>query len=76
MDTLCKYDPKTNSWHDLAAMTSLRGRFDVAIMDGFLYAAGGSNGQNETSSAEKYDIKGDKWMPIPSLPDPVSSIGK
>lgn len=76
LDTVSKYNPSSNTWMDLKPMSIPRARFDVAVKDGFLFVAGGSSGQMETSKSEKYDFARNCWVPIASLPDPVSNIGK
>ena len=55
-------------------MLEKRGRFDVAVARGAIYAVAGSNGQMETPTAEKFD--GERWTFTASLPAPVSNIGE
>jgi len=40
-----RYDPKENKWGKVAPMTTRRLGVAVAVLGGFLYAIGGSDGQ-------------------------------
>lgn len=41
---LCRYDPKENKWTRVASMSTRRLGVAVAVLGGFLYAVGGSDG--------------------------------
>ena len=41
-----RYDPQFNCWSKIAAMNSRRLGVGVAVLGGFLYAVGGSDGQS------------------------------
>lgn len=62
------YNPSLNSWAELTPMKEPRGRFDVAVVKGKVYAVGGSNGTTELSTVEMYDPETGKWSRISSLP--------
>lgn len=71
------YDLATNSWNNLPRMMCKRGRFEITVVDDkTIYAVGGSNGHSEEASVEKYNPEVDKWVQGPSLPVPLSNIGK
>ncbi len=71
------YDITTNTWNNMPAMLTKRGRFDVTSIGGkAIYAVGGSNGHTEESSAERFILGNEKWSYIPSLPVPLSNIGE
>ena len=76
LNNVCSYDPASNEWTSMPPMLAKRGRFDVTVLDGYIYAVAGSSGQNETSSAERFSVEQNKWEFIASLPVPVSNIGK
>lgn len=42
----CRYDPQFNNWSKISAMNSRRLGVGVAVLAGFLYAVGGSDGQS------------------------------
>lgn len=42
----CRYDPKENKWSKVASMNTRRLGVAVAVLGGFLYAVGGSDGQS------------------------------
>ena len=70
------YDLSTNSWEEMEPMLTKRGRFDVCVVGRTLYAVGGSSGQHETHTAERYDSDSCKWSYVASLPAPISNIGE
>lgn len=39
------YCPETNTWTQEPNMNEARGRVQIAILDGIVYAVGGSNGK-------------------------------
>jgi influenza virus NS1A-binding protein len=70
------YDPETNLWDTLSSMKEARGRFDIAVVKGKVYAIGGSNGTTELATVEKYDPQEKKWTQITPLPLARCNIGK
>ncbi|XP_021924543.1 influenza virus NS1A-binding protein homolog A-like isoform X2 [Zootermopsis nevadensis] len=69
------YDPETNLWDTLSSMKEARGRFDIAVVKGKVYAIGGSNGTTELATVEKYDPQEKKWTQITPLPLARCNIG-
>jgi N-acetylneuraminic acid mutarotase len=72
------FDPATNEWDDewKADMTTGRGGHALAVLFGELHAIGGidsyaSGTTGEASargtSVEKYDVKNDRWTPVPAM---------
>ncbi|XP_021704779.1 kelch-like protein 18 [Aedes aegypti] len=55
------YDPVTKEWKMGEAMSMLRSRVGVAVMEGKLYAFGGFNGTERLSTVEVYDPVQKKW---------------
>lgn len=51
---LCRYDPKSNKWHQVSSMTTPRLGVGVASLGGYLYAVGGSDGDTPLASAERW----------------------
>ena len=56
-------------------MTVARGRFAATMLDGKLYACGGSNGQAELKSVECYDPSMDAWSQLPDMTSSRTSAG-
>ncbi|XP_019643606.1 PREDICTED: influenza virus NS1A-binding protein homolog A-like [Branchiostoma belcheri] len=64
LDTVEAYDPSLNTWTPLHAMSTSRGRFEMAVLEGKLYAVGGSNGSEELTSAECYNPNTNEWKTV------------
>ena len=56
-----RYDPKENKWTKVASMMTRRLGVAVAVLHGYLYAIGGSDGQNPLNSVERYDPQKNTW---------------
>ena len=78
LKTAMLYDPKTNKWSALPSMLEHRGRLDIAVVDGKVYAVGGSSGNKELMTAEVYDSRTGavKWQRVPSCRLPRASCGQ
>ena len=61
LDSVEKYDPKTNQWTYIANMTTCRGGVGAGAMGGRLWAVGGHNGEQYLNSVESYNLLTDKW---------------
>ncbi|XP_078054666.1 kelch-like ECH-associated protein 1A [Mustelus asterias] len=72
-ETLDCYNPMTNQWIHRASMNVPRNRVGVGVIDGVIYAVGGSWGSSHHQSAEKYDPETNKWTFI--APMKVRRIG-
>lgn len=57
----CRYDPKENKWTKVASMMTRRLGVAVAVLNGYLYAIGGSDGQCPLNSVERYDPQKNTW---------------
>ncbi|XP_077553231.1 kelch like ECH associated protein 1 [Haemaphysalis longicornis] len=55
------YDPVANAWTPCAPLQVPRNRVGVTVLDGLLYAVGGSHGVAQHSSVERYDPGEDRW---------------
>lgn len=60
-DWVDRYNPVTDQWRACSPMSVPRNRVGVAVMDGLLYAVGGSAGAEYHSSVECYDPDLDAW---------------
>lgn len=55
---LISYNPVTGNWSVLASMATARSRLAVAVLDGCLYAVGGTNKDFEVlKTVEKYSFE-------------------
>ena len=57
-------------------MRKPRARFEFGVLDGKLFAAGGSSGQLELRKFEIYDPKTKLWTPKSDLPTERPSSGE
>jgi influenza virus NS1A-binding protein len=69
------YDPLLNRWSQLPSMREARGRFDIAVIEGKVYAVGGCNGTTELATAEVYSSDNSKWTALPPLELARSNVG-
>ncbi|XP_038078971.1 kelch-like protein 26 [Patiria miniata] len=62
MQSAHRYDPRTDSWIQIADMKNARESFQMGVLDGMIYAVGGRQ-SNETSLAavERYNPSTDQW---------------
>ncbi|MBN3274052.1 KEAP1 protein, partial [Polyodon spathula] len=56
------YNPMNNRWSPCASMSVPRNRIGVGVIDGMIYAAGGSHGCIHHNSVERYDPEKDEWQ--------------
>uniref|UniRef100_A0A8C8SGB1 Kelch like ECH associated protein 1 n=1 Tax=Pelusios castaneus TaxID=367368 RepID=A0A8C8SGB1_9SAUR len=56
------YNPMTNQWSPCAAMSVPRNRIGVGVIDGLIYAVGGSHGCVHHNSVERYEPDRDTWQ--------------
>ena len=69
-----RWDPAKNSWETLASMTTCRRGVGVGILNGCLYAVGGSDGIQPLKLAERYDPSSDIWTQIADMNEKRSSV--
>ncbi|KAJ8688108.1 hypothetical protein QAD02_023903 [Eretmocerus hayati] len=63
-DWVDRYDPITDQWRPCSPLSVPRNRVGVAVMDGLLYAVGGSSNTEYHRSVEYYDPDQDTWASI------------
>ncbi|GFO03142.1 kelch-like ech-associated protein 1 [Plakobranchus ocellatus] len=61
------YDPRENQWTTRSHMNQARSRVGVCVLDGMIYAMGGSAGGELHSSAERYCQDTDSWEYVASM---------
>ncbi|MBZ3891599.1 Kelch-like protein 32 [Sciurus carolinensis] len=66
--TACRYDPRSNSWAEIASMKNCREHFVLGAMDEYLYAVGGRNELRQVlPTVERYCPKKNKWTFVQSF---------
>lgn len=75
MSTVEVYDPHLYRWRIAEAMSMMRSRVGVAVMDGKLYAIGGYNGIDRLNMVEVYDSKMKYWKRVNSMKYCRSAVG-
>ncbi|MDX6690373.1 MAG: hypothetical protein QOG15_1830 [Solirubrobacteraceae bacterium] len=68
LNTVERYDPRSNTWEELAPMRTRRNGVGVAIVSGHLYAVGGETSYEVLRNVEVYDIARRSWSNAPPLP--------
>ena len=61
-----RFDPAANAWSPIASMGTARAYHAAAVIDGLLYAIGGTDG-SYLSSGERFDPAANAWSPITSM---------
>jgi len=70
-------DTITSPWHDEPSMSSARSGLGVAVLNGFLYAVGGNNGDTRLRSAERLDCAPGgvyQWSTLPPMRQARSNL--
>jgi len=60
------YNPKTMKWSQIASMSQCRFGVGCCVLEGEIYAIGGSDGCN-LRSCEKYNPEKNIWLPVSSM---------
>jgi N-acetylneuraminic acid mutarotase len=63
-----------NSWTTKEPMSTARGGLGVAVVDGKIYAIGGSNNESQLDITEEYNPATDSWSTKASMPTPRSGF--
>ncbi|KAF7659386.1 hypothetical protein LDENG_00298550 [Lucifuga dentata] len=58
---LCCYNPMTNQWSQPASLNIPRNRVGVGVVDGSIYAVGGSQGSTHHNTVERWDPESNCW---------------
>jgi len=70
-DRLWRYTPATNRWRRLPDSPSARAAHALAVLNGRLYAAGGSNESGSLASMHVYNFGQQRWRRGPSFGGPA-----
>uniref|UniRef100_A0A3Q2QKD0 Kelch-like ECH-associated protein 1a n=1 Tax=Fundulus heteroclitus TaxID=8078 RepID=A0A3Q2QKD0_FUNHE len=71
--SLCCYNPMTNKWSQRASLNIPRNRVGVAVVDGCIYAVGGSQGSVHHNTVERWDPESNRWSFV--FPMSVARLG-
>jgi len=61
------YDPRLNKWASVAEMSVCRSGVSVAVLDGVIYAIGGTTGSIIHKSCEAYRPSAGVWTSITDM---------
>ncbi len=67
-------DAASNSWTNKESMSTARGGLGVAVVNGKIYAIGGSNEETQLGVTEEYNPITDTWTTKTSMPTPRSGF--
>ena len=72
-----RYNPVTDSWKKVASLNQCKGQLAGCVMDGWLYAMGGSDdGRRQgIKSVEKYHPLEDEWKPVTPMHTRRGALG-
>ncbi|XP_037551411.1 kelch-like ECH-associated protein 1A [Nematolebias whitei] len=70
---LCCYNPMSNQWSQRASLNIPRNRVGVGVVDGCIYAVGGSQGSVHHDTVEKWDPESNRWSFV--CPMSVARLG-
>ena len=62
-----RYDMRTDTWTQFAAMSGRRLQFGVSVVEGKLYVVGGRDGLKTLNTVECYDPVNRLWIPVPPM---------
>lgn len=65
----------SNKWQRAGALNSARQQLGVGVINGSLYAVGGSDGYSRLNSVERYERESDRWVYAKSLNTSRSGVG-
>lgn len=68
-----KYEHKLDTWFQLPDMLTSRSELGLALIDGYIYACGGSNGESRLNTIERYSINENKWSLVATMQVGVTS---
>ena len=68
LSSVLRYDPSSDTWSTVTAMSQARSSFAVFALDGCVYAAGGYDASgDDLSTVEKYEPAFDRWSAVRSM---------
>ncbi|XP_033109755.1 kelch-like protein 20 [Anneissia japonica] len=75
LKTAYRYDPRTDSWIQIADMILARESFQLGVLDGKIYAVGGRVNENVSlAEVERYNPLSNEWETVAALSSPRRCI--
>ena len=74
VDTVEVFNPRKNSWRSLACMGQGRRGVGVGVLNGVLYAVGGSDGVQALKIVECFNQDSNSWTRVADMNEPRSSV--
>ena len=72
--TVWAYEPESDTWARHTDLPTPRGALGAAVVDGKIYAIGGSGVGGDVGTTEQYDTSTDAWVPRSPMPMPRDHI--
>jgi N-acetylneuraminic acid mutarotase len=72
-DTFWQYNSILDEWKELSNLQNPRSELGLAIVDGCVYAVGGSNGERRLATVERYDPTLNNWKYCSPMKIAISS---
>ncbi|XP_061414142.1 LOW QUALITY PROTEIN: kelch-like ECH-associated protein 1B [Lethenteron reissneri] len=69
------FNPMSNQWTRRQPMSVARNRVGLGVIDGLIYAVGGSHGCMHHSSVERYDPERDEWSRVEPMSTARIGVG-
>lgn len=66
-DWVDRYDPVRDTWRTCTPMSVPRHRLGVGVIDGLIYAVGGSAGTEYYNTVERYEPENDFWRHVATM---------
>lgn len=70
IDSAYRYDPRFDTWHQIASLNEKRTFFHLSALKGKLFAVGGRNASGEIDSVECYNLKKNEWTFVTNMVEP------
>lgn len=74
INLISSFDSEKSEWKEMKAMNVPRSDAAAAVLNGFIYVAGGTGDFGTLNSVELYDPKCDEWIEIKSINEKRSSF--
>ena len=70
VNSVIRYDPRFNIWHQVTAMVNKRAYFFAGVLNGKIYAIGGKFKEGSLATCEVYDPGSNTWTHVQPMPSP------
>ncbi|XP_046329513.2 kelch-like protein 18 [Haliotis rufescens] len=75
LSTVECFDPVVGRWKVAEAMSTMRSRVGVAVLNGYLYAIGGYNGMDRLNTVEVFEQESKRWKKVSAMNCKRSALG-